>query len=96
MVNELIKTLKALANKRRGISMIDIGNYDSDYKNAMERVVELEKKEEELRLSLEARETIDQLLEAFDAAEVEQVNLAYLAGMADCLIILDRLELFQL
>lgn len=95
-MKELMKTLKAMVNKRREISMIDIGSYDSDYNNAMERVIELEKKKGGLKLSLEARETIDQLLEAFDAAEVEQVNLAYLAGMADCLIVLDRLELFQL
>lgn len=96
MVKELMRTLKALANKRREISVLDIGNYDSEYENAMKRMVELGKKKETLSLPQEARETIDELLDAFDVAEAEQVNLAYLAGMADCLIILDRLELFQL
>ncbi len=96
MVKELMNVLKALANKRIEISLIDISDYDFSYKNAMERVVEFESKKELLELSLEARETVDQLLKALDVVEMEQVNLAYLAGMADCLVILDKLELFKL
>lgn len=96
MVKDLISTLKALANKRREISLIDISKYDSDYANVMKRIIELDEKREALNLPQEARETMDEFLKALDAVEEEQVNLSYLAGMADCLIILDRLELFQL
>lgn len=96
MGNELLRTLKALANKRRELSLIDLGKYDLEYQQAMDRVVKLDYQREELKLSPKATQTIDELLEAFDSVEVEQVNLAYLAGMADCLLILDRLELFQL
>ena len=96
MVKDLLRTLKALAGKRREVSLIDFGKYDSDYEEAMNQVVEFGKKKEGLRLSQEAGETIEKLLEALDTVEAEQVNLAYLAGMADCLMILDRLELFQL
>lgn len=33
---------------------------------------------------------------ALDEAEVEQINLAYLAGLADCLLILETLNLIEL
>lgn len=96
MTKNLLRVLKSLAYKRRERSLIDFGSYDPEYETAMGKVVELGKQKEALELAPEAEETIDELLEAFDTAEMEQVNLAYLAGMADCLLILDRLELFQL
>lgn len=96
MTKNLLRVLKSLAYKRRERSLIDFGSYDPEYEKAMDKVVELGKQKEALELAPEAEETIDELLEAFDTAEAEQVNLAYLAGMADCLLILDRLELFQL
>ena len=49
-----------------------------------------------MELEPEKREIIDRMLNAFDDAEAEQVNLAYLAEMTDCLVILDKVELFQL
>ncbi len=96
MKNDLLRILKSLAYKRRERSLIDLGKHDLEYEKAMGKVVELGKQKEALELAPEAAETIDELLEAFDTAEMEQVNLAYLAGMADCLLILDRLELFPL
>ncbi len=96
MTKNLLKILKSLANKRRSLSLVDFEKYDSEYEEAMDKVVELNKQKEELELAPEAAEAIDELLEAFDVAEAEQVNLAYLAGMADCLLILDRLKLFEL
>ena len=96
MKQDLLRVLKSLAYKRRERSLIDLGKHDLEYEKARDKVVELGKQKEALELAPEAEETIDELLEAFDTAEMEQVNLAYLAGMADCLLILDRLELFQL
>jgi len=90
-LKDLFRTLKALAVRHREISLIDIGKYDQDYEDAMNQVIELDRERESLALEPEAAETIGKLLEAFGTAEAEQVNLAYLAGMADCLLILDRL-----
>ena len=82
MRNDLLRILKSLAYKRREHSLIDLGKHDLAYEKAMDKVVELGKQKEALELAPEAEETIDELLEAFDIAEMEQVNLAYLAGMA--------------
>ncbi len=96
MVKDLLRTLKALAGKRRELSLIDMGKRDPDYEEAMSRVVELRDQYEGMDLSPENRETIDSMLDGLDTLEEAQVDLAYLAGLADCLLILDRLELFQL
>ncbi len=96
MVQDLLKTLKALAGKRREISLIEVRKYDSEYKLAMDRVVELRDRYENMDLHSEDKETIDSLLDSLDEVEVTQVNLSYLAGLADCLLILDRLQLIQL
>jgi hypothetical protein len=96
MVKDLLKTLKALASKRRELSLIDIGKHDPDYEEAMSRVVELRDRYEDMELRPEDRKTIDSMLDGLDDVEEAQVSLAYLAGLADCLMILDRLELFQL
>lgn len=96
MVQDLLKTLKTLAGKRREISLIEVRKYDSEYKLAMDRVVELRDRYEDMDLRSEDKETIDSLLNSLDEVEVTQVNLSYLAGLADCLLILDRLKLIQL
>lgn len=96
MIKDFLRTLKALASKRRELSLIDIGKYDPDYEEAMGRVVELRGRYEEMGLRPEDRKTIDSMLDGLDDVEETQVDLAYLAGLADCLLILDRLELFQL
>ena len=96
MVKDLLRTLKALAGKRRELSLSDVGKHDPDYAEAMSRVVELRDRYEDMELKPEDKRTIDSMLDGLDDVEEAQVNLAYLAGLADCLLILDRLELFQL
>lgn len=96
MIKDILKTLKALASKRRELSLIEVRKYDSDYEQAMGKVVELRDKYEEMELKPEDKEIIEALLDSLDEVEIAQVNLDYLAGLADCLLILDRLELFQL
>lgn len=96
MVKDLLNTLKALAGKHREISLIEVRKYDPDYKEAMDKAVELRNQYETMVLKSEDKETIDSLLDSLDEVEVTQVNLAYVAGLADCLLILERLDLFQL
>ena len=62
----------------------------------MDRVVEYEQMYEEMELRPEDKAAIDGLLKALDDVEECEVNLAYLVGMSDCLLILDSLQLFQL
>ncbi|MCI8516819.1 MAG: hypothetical protein HFG75_08130 [Hungatella sp.] len=59
MIKDLLKTLKALASKRRELSLIDMGKHDPDYAEAMSRVVELRDRYEEMELRTEDRKTID-------------------------------------
>lgn len=96
MVKDLLKTMKALAGKRLELSLIDIRKYDSDFEKAMGKAVELRDQYEAMELNPEDKETIDALLDSLDDVDMAQVNIAYVAGLADCLLILDRLELFQL
>lgn len=96
MIKDILKTLKALASKRRELSLIEVRKYDSDYEQAMGKAVELRAKYEEMELKPEDKEIIEALLDSLNEVEIAQVNLDYLAGLADCLLILDRLELFQL
>ena len=93
-MKEMIYILKKLANKRREVSFINIRKFDPDYEELMDRIVELNAQKEELDLPPKAYETIKNLLDALEDEEIEQVNLSYLAGIADCLLILERLELF--
>ena len=76
--------------------MIDIRKFDPEYEEAMDRVIELEHRCETMELSPENKEIIDSLRDAMDDVEESEVNLAYLAGVADCLLILDTLELIEL
>ena len=72
---------------------MDIRKIDPEYEQAMDRVVEYEQRYEEIELRPEDKAAIDGLLNALDDVGECEVNLA---GMSDCLLILDRLELFQL
>ena len=76
--------------------MIDIRKFDPEYEEAMDRVIALEQRRENMELSPENKEIIDSLRDAMDDVEESEVNLAYLAGVADCLLILDTLELIEL
>ncbi len=95
-MKELIDTLKKLASKRREISLIEVRKYDAEYEQVMDKVVGLRDQYDDMGLRPDDRQAIDSLLDALDEVEVTQVNLAYLAGLADCLLILDRLQLIQL
>lgn len=96
MIKDILKTLKALASKRRELSLIEVRKYDSDYEQAMGKAVELRAKYEEMELKPEDKEIIEALLDSLNEVEITQANLAYLVGLADGFLILDRLELFQL
>ena len=96
MVKDLLKTLKALSWMRWEKALVDIRKIDPEYARAMDRVVEYEQMYEEMELRPEDKAAIDGLLKALDDVEECEVNLAYLVGMSDCLLILDSLQLFQL
>lgn len=95
-MKELVKTLKKLSWNRWENSLVDIKKFDPEYEYAMDRVVEFEQQYEEMKLRPEDRTAIDGLLNALDDIEECEVSLAYLVGMADCLLILDGLDLIQL
>ncbi len=96
MVKDLLKTLKALSWSRWEKSLVDIRKFDREYEHAMDKVAEYEQRYEEMELRPEDKAAIDGLLNALDDVGECEVNLAYLVGMSDCLLILDRLQLFQL
>ena len=77
-------------------ALVDIRKIDPEYEQAMDRVVEYEQRYEEMELHPEDKAAIDGLLKALDDVEECEVNLAYLVGMADCLLILDTLDLIEL
>lgn len=87
--------LKKLSWMRWEKSLVDIGKFDLEYEQAMDRVVEFEQRYEEMELLPEDKAAIDNLLNAIDDVQECEVNLAYLTGMADCLLILDKLDLIQ-
>lgn len=95
MVKDLLKTLKALSWMRWEKALVDIRKIDPEYEQAMDRVVDYEQRYEEMELHPEDKAAIDGLLKALDDVEECEVNLAYLVGMSDCLLILDSLQLFQ-
>ncbi len=76
--------------------MIDIRKFDPEYEEAMDRVIALEQRRENMELSPENKEIIDSLRDAMDDVEESEVNLAYLVGVSDCLLILDTLDLIEL
>ncbi len=96
MIKDLLKTMKALSWSRWEKSLVDIRKIDPEYEQAMDKVVEFEKRYEDMALNEEDRADIDSMLRSLEDVQEAEINLAYLFGMADCLLILDRLELFQL
>ena len=96
LMKKLVKTLKKLSWNRWEKSLVDIKKVDPEYEQAMDKVVEFEKRYADMALSEEDRADIDGFLDALDDVGNCEINLAYLVGMADCLLILDRLDLFQL
>lgn len=95
-MKKLVKTLKKLSWSRWEKSLVNIHKFDPEYEQAMDKVVEFEKRYDGMALSEEDRVDIDGFLNALEDAQEAEVNLAYLVGMADCLLFLDTLELFQL
>ena len=96
MMKELFKTLKRLSWRRWEKSMIDIRKFDPEYEESMDRVIALEQRRENMEISPEDKKIIDSLRDAMDDVAESDVNLAYLAGVADCLLILDTLDLIEL
>lgn len=95
-MKELVHALKLLAKKRLEFPLIDIRKYDPDYETAMDRAVKLRDQYEAMQLKEAYRETIDSLMDALDDAEVEQISMAYLVGMMDCILVMDTLQVFKL
>ena len=92
MIKDLLKTMKALSWSWWEKSLVDLQKFDPAYEQAMERVVEFEKRYEDMALSGEDRTDIDGFLNALEDVQEAEVNLAYLVGMADCLLILENLK----
>lgn len=92
MIKDLLKTMKALSWSWWEKSLVDLQKFDLEYEQAMERVVEFEKRYEDMALSGENRTDIDGFLNALEDVQEAEVNLAYLVGMADCLLILENLK----
>ncbi|MCI8836995.1 MAG: hypothetical protein HFG74_02920, partial [Hungatella sp.] len=65
-MEELFKTLKRLSWRRWEKSMIDIRKFDPEYEEAMDRVIALEQRRENMELSPENKEIIDSLRDAMD------------------------------
>lgn len=95
-MKEVLEILKKLAGKRMELSLVNVGKFDPIYNEAMEKVMESSKAYESLELDKKSKGIIDQLLHDIDIAEIEQAKLAYLAGIRDCILILEKLELFEL
>ena len=92
MIKDLLKTMKALSWSWWEKSLVDLQKFDPEYEQAMERVVEFEKRYEDMALSGENRTDIDGFLNALEDVQEAEVNLAHLVGMADCLLILENLK----
>lgn len=77
-MKETIEILKALANKRMELSLIEIGKNDKAYSDAMKNVMESCKAYESLKLDEEVKKIMEKLLQDRDTVEMEQASLAYL------------------
>ena len=91
-MEQLISAIKLLASQRTQ----NLSRLDSGYDRAMNTVVTLRDQYEDLPLKEEHRRTIDSLIDALDDAEAEQVSMAYLAGMMDCILVMNTLQVFKL
>lgn len=96
MNNELMGTLKALADKRMEISLLKMQSEDPDRREEKRRLITMETKYESMDLEKDIRDFIDTLLSTRDSINMENVSLAYLAGMKDCVMILRELGMLEL
>ena len=62
MIKDLLKTMKALSWSRWEKSLVDLQKFDPEYEQAMDKVVEFEKRYEDMALSGENRTDIDGFL----------------------------------
>ena len=53
MIKDLLKTMKALSWSRWEKSLVDLQKFDPEYEQAMDKVVEFEKRYEDMALSEE-------------------------------------------
>jgi len=94
MKENILDILKLLAQKRRELSVCEVGENDFKYNKAINRLVEMGNQYEKLGLKADDKTTVDELLKAMADANAEEVNLSYLLGMKDCIMLLDKLGLF--
>lgn len=92
---DLMSTLKVLAKKRMEISILNVENYDPEYKDLITKVADWRDKYESLDLDQEQKHIIDELLDALDNEEECQSYISYLAGMMDMVMLLDELSLIR-
>lgn len=91
----ILPTFKEEAYKRIEASLLDFEKEDLVYKNVMDNVAELRNKYEQLELQLEHKEIIESLLCGLDELELEQSKIAYLIGVTDGMLLLDKLDLLK-
>lgn len=96
MSDETMNVLKLLANKRMELSIARLEKEDQHYHDLMKNILDLSNQYEQLTLPSESKAVIDDLWAARDMAELEEMSLAYLAGMEDCLLVLQDLKVIEL
>ena len=96
MGENIMDTLKVLANKRMEMSLLRVRERDLVYKKKLDQVMQLEKEYEMFALDKEGRKLIDKLLETIDEANIEQASIAYLAGLEDCFLMLKSIGMLQI
>jgi len=96
MSDETMNVLKLLANKRMELSIARLETEDQHYHDLMKNILDLSNQYEQLTLPSESKAVIDDLWAARDMAELEEMSLAYLAGMEDCLLVLQDLKVIEL
>ena len=96
MGENIMDTLKVLANKRMEMSLLRVRERDLVYKKTLDQVMQLEKEYEMFALDKEGRKLIDKLLETIDEANIEQASIAYLAGLEDCILMLKSIGMLQI
>lgn len=95
MMKETLEVLKKFINKRSELSLSDLGKYDPDYNANMKNVIKSSEAYESLDLDEKSREIVDKLLSDRDGVEMDQANLAYLAGFRDCILVISYLKLID-
>lgn len=96
MNDEIINILRPLIKKRMEIALIEIRKGNPEYQHETESVIDLDKKYESMELEPELKEFIDRIIEAHEDSTMNQLPFAYLAGVQDCIKILESLKLLNL